>query len=97
MEVTATISGCPALGDFLPEGSALLQNIPSIACVHVLNPKRGEAVLDMCASPGNKTTLIAALMENIVSNLILFLNLTSKVLFDRILTSKIVNFLLIAA
>lgn len=60
-----TASGCPILGNnFLPKGAALLQNLPSVACVHVLNPQPGETVLDMCASPGNKTTHIAALMRN---------------------------------
>lgn len=40
----------------------MLQNLPSIVCGHVLAPKPGETVLDMCAAPGNKTTHIAALM-----------------------------------
>lgn len=40
------------------------QNLPSAVVVHVLNPKPGETVLDMCASPGGKTTHIASLMNN---------------------------------
>lgn len=28
------------------------QNLPSIVCVHVLDPHVGETVLDMCAAPG---------------------------------------------
>ncbi|KAF2903633.1 hypothetical protein ILUMI_02540 [Ignelater luminosus] len=65
IEVTDTISHCPNIGeDFLENGSAILQNLPSIVCTHILNPKPGEVVLDMCASPGNKTTHIAALMQN---------------------------------
>lgn len=68
MELFSNISGCllPEL-DFLPEGSCLLQNLPSIICTHVLNPQSGDCVLDMCAAPGNKTTHIAALMANKVS------------------------------
>ncbi len=34
--------------------------LPSIA----LNPKPGETILDLCASPGSKTTQIASKMEN---------------------------------
>ena len=30
----------------------------------VLDPQPGDKVLDMCASPGSKTTQIASLMEN---------------------------------
>lgn len=57
--------GCiPLHSNFLPPGSALLQNIPSIVCAYVLNPKPGETILDMCAAPGNKTTHLAALMKN---------------------------------
>ncbi|KAH1026591.1 hypothetical protein HUJ05_000232 [Dendroctonus ponderosae] len=63
--VTETISGCPSIGDaFLPSGFAMLQNVPSIMCVNALDPQKNDLVLDMCASPGNKTTHIAALMEN---------------------------------
>lgn len=67
VEVAENLSGCPVLGsDFLPRGSALLQNLPSVICVRTLNPCAGDTVLDMCAAPGNKTTHIAALMKNTV-------------------------------
>ena len=32
--------------------------------VEILNPKKGEYVLDMCAAPGSKTTHFCQLMEN---------------------------------
>ncbi|XP_072379495.1 tRNA (cytosine(72)-C(5))-methyltransferase NSUN6 [Diabrotica undecimpunctata] len=65
VEVTETISGCVPINEsILPVGEILLQNIPSILCVHNLNPKPGDVVLDMCASPGNKTTHIAELMQH---------------------------------
>lgn len=41
-----------------------LQNIPSIVVSHVLDPQPGEKILDMCASPGGKTTHIAMLMKD---------------------------------
>ncbi len=46
------------LGYYYVQDAASL--IPSI----ILNPKKEELVLDLCASPGSKTTQIAALMEN---------------------------------
>ncbi|XP_056649182.1 tRNA (cytosine(72)-C(5))-methyltransferase NSUN6 [Diorhabda sublineata] len=65
VEVSKTISGCPTINEnILPAGDILLQNLPSILCVKTLNPKRGSVVIDLCASPGNKTTYIAELMEN---------------------------------
>ena len=30
------------------------QNLPSAVCAHVLNPKPGTRVIDMCAAPGGK-------------------------------------------
>lgn len=63
VEMETNISGVPAIGD-LSSTEALLQNLPSIVCVRVLDPKPGEVVLDMCAAPGNKTTHIAELMQD---------------------------------
>ena len=40
-----------------------IQNLPSMVVPHVLDPQEGERVLDMCASPGGKTTHVAALMK----------------------------------
>lgn len=60
-----TISGVPSIRDsYLTDPFALLQNLPSIICGHVLNPQAGEYILDMCAAPGNKTTHLAQLMQN---------------------------------
>ncbi|XP_067643312.1 tRNA (cytosine(72)-C(5))-methyltransferase NSUN6 isoform X3 [Eurosta solidaginis] len=64
VEMIETISGVPAIGD-LSCKEALLQNLPSILCVRVLQPRPGERVLDMCAAPGNKTTHIAELMGDV--------------------------------
>lgn len=40
----------------------VLQNLPSVVVGHVLGPRPGERILDMCAAPGGKTCHIAALM-----------------------------------
>lgn len=45
-------------------GYFYVQEISSMLPVIALNPKPGEFVLDLCASPGSKTTQIAACMEN---------------------------------
>ncbi|KAK4875447.1 hypothetical protein RN001_011869 [Aquatica leii] len=65
VEVTDRISGCLSVNENLfPIGSVLLQNIPSSICIHALKIEPDLTILDMCASPGNKTTHIAALMTN---------------------------------
>lgn len=45
-------------------GYFYIQEAASMIPAVVLNPQPGEAVLDMCASPGSKTTQMAAMMEN---------------------------------
>lgn len=45
-------------------GYYYVQEISSMLSVLALDPKPNEFILDMCASPGSKTTQIAARMEN---------------------------------
>ncbi len=45
-------------------GYYYIQEIASMLPVLILNPKENEKVLDLCASPGSKTTQIAARMNN---------------------------------
>lgn len=46
------------------EGLIYAQNLSSQLPPLILNPQPGENILDVCASPGSKTTQIAALMHN---------------------------------
>lgn len=41
-----------------------VQDEASMLIAHLLNPKVGEKLLDVCAAPGGKTTHLAALTEN---------------------------------
>lgn len=45
-------------------GYYYVQEISSMLPMLVLKPKAGEMVLDLCASPGSKTTQAAAMMDN---------------------------------
>lgn len=48
----------------LREGLFQVQDESSMQVAHVVGPRPGEFVLDMCSAPGGKTTHLAALMEN---------------------------------
>ena len=45
-------------------GEIYLQSIASLLPVLVMNPQKGESILDVCAAPGSKTTQAAMMMEN---------------------------------
>ena len=40
----------------------MLQNLPSVVAALALAPQPGSSVLDMCAAPGGKATMLAQLM-----------------------------------
>ncbi|PVD30727.1 hypothetical protein C0Q70_10002 [Pomacea canaliculata] len=63
VQMSEALYHSPSLSDFLPK-IVFPQNLPSIICGHVLGPRPGETILDMCAAPGGKTSHIAALMNN---------------------------------
>ncbi len=52
------------LDGLLKEGLCIIQEQASIKVVELLAPNPGETILDMCAAPGGKTTLIGQLMNN---------------------------------
>lgn len=49
---------------YLHEGLFFIQDEASQLVTSVLDPQRGETILDACAAPGGKTTHIAQKMEN---------------------------------
>lgn len=49
------------------EGKIYIQSISSMMPVYALEPKEGENILDMCAAPGSKTTLIQSITHNKVN------------------------------
>jgi 16S rRNA (cytosine967-C5)-methyltransferase len=51
------------LESLLAEGSLTIQDPSAMAAVEALRPTPGEAVLDLCASPGTKTTQILEAMR----------------------------------
>jgi len=56
----------PALGGLasFQEGWFYIQDPSTLLAVRELDPQVGETALDLCAAPGGKTTLMAALMQN---------------------------------
>ena len=50
--------------DFFKSGEIVLQDLASIVAGLVSSPERGSFVLEVCAAPGNKTSLLAAVMSN---------------------------------
>ena len=50
--------------DIYEKGYIYLQSLSSMMPPIILDPKKGEKILDLTAAPGSKTTQIATLMEN---------------------------------
>jgi len=57
---TGEISALPQF----KEGLFFVQDESSMTVSHVLNPREGETILDLCAAPGGKATHIAEMMNN---------------------------------
>lgn len=63
IRMTEPLYQSPSFDGVLPS-LVFLQNLPSVVVGHVLGPRLGERVLDMCAAPGGKTCHIASLMND---------------------------------
>ncbi len=50
--------------DLYKNGEIYLQSLSSMIPVLVLDPKKGESILDLTAAPGSKTTQMAGMMQN---------------------------------
>lgn len=50
--------------ELFQDGHLYIQNASSLLPPLVLDPQRGEAILDVCAAPGGKAAHIAAIVEN---------------------------------
>ena len=63
IRMTEPLYVAPSLAD-LPRDVIFPQNLPSIVCVHVLDPQPGDVILDMCAAPGFLVSLLVRYTEN---------------------------------
>lgn len=57
------IEGPPPI-EWMKDGLIYIQDPATRHSVELLDPKPGELILDACAAPGGKTTMIAAMMNN---------------------------------
>lgn len=49
------------------KGMIYMQSLSSMKPVYILSPQKGENILDMCAAPGSKTTMIQSITGNKVN------------------------------
>ncbi|HUT82171.1 MAG TPA: PUA domain-containing protein [Candidatus Bathyarchaeia archaeon] len=49
---------------FIDSGDAFSQSIPAAYVAHVLDPKKGDKIVDLCAAPGGKSTSTAIISND---------------------------------
>jgi 16S rRNA (cytosine967-C5)-methyltransferase len=62
--LVAARAGEPGAWRAFAEGACVAQDEASMLVAHLLEPRPGETVADVCAAPGTKTTHLAQLMDN---------------------------------
>ncbi len=62
IKITNSPKPLPLYREF-EEGKIILQQKSSVLATEILNPHSNEKIIDMCASPGGKTSHIASMME----------------------------------
>ncbi len=50
--------------DFYKDGQLIVQDESSMLVAHLVDPRPGETVIDLCAAPGGKSTHLAELMDD---------------------------------
>ena len=64
-ELAVSAEGSGIIGsDLFRKGHYSVQSLSSMMAVEALAPARGSTVLDMCAAPGGKSTMMAEIMGN---------------------------------
>jgi len=63
-EITLESGLPPARAKRFSEGAYLIQDPASMLAAHLMEPERGERLLDLCAAPGGKTTHMAQRTES---------------------------------
>ena len=74
-----------ATSTLVKEGLIVIQDKASVAVVHALDPRPDDMILDMCAAPGLKTTLIAQYTENRARVLAIDVSLNRSRILQRML------------
>mmetsp|Transcript_16261 Transcript_16261/g.25253 ORF Transcript_16261/g.25253 Transcript_16261/m.25253 type:complete len:287 (+) Transcript_16261:183-1043(+) len=63
-EVTERVWQAPPMSGWKEE-TCMLQSLAAATVAHVLDPRPGERILDMCSAPGGKSTHIAQLIGDV--------------------------------
>jgi len=65
------------------DNKVFLQNLPSLLCAELLNPKPNQLILDMCSAPGGKTMHLANITKNKVNHIFILTISTIKMIINN--------------